>query len=164
MDHTRRNLIFARGDVFPPLRPPWSSEAAVLERCTGCGDCAAACPTGIILIGAGRHPEIDFHRGECTFCGDCARVCAEDVFDVEAPAAFDHVAAIGDECLVRVGVDCRACQDVCPEAAIGFRPRLGGPPLPALDAAACTGCGACLAPCPADAITIARKEREAVHA
>ena len=34
-------------------------------------------------------------------------------------------------------------------------PRRGGPPLAEIDAAACTGCGACVAPCPVAAISVA---------
>ena len=39
-----------------------------------------------------------------------------------------------------------------PAGAIRFRPTLGGVSQPELDRAACTGCSACVAPCPTHAI------------
>lgn len=71
------------------------------------------------------------------------------------PPAVDHVAAIAESCLARRDIHCQTCGDSCPEAAIRFRPRLGGPPLPDVRAEACTGCGDCLPVCPAGAISIA---------
>lgn len=68
------------------------------------------------------------------------------------------VAVIGAGCLARAGVHCQSCGDACPETAIRFPPRLGGPPLPGLGADACTGCGDCLAACPADAVTLGARE------
>jgi ferredoxin len=68
----------------------------------------------------------------------------------QAPAPV----AISDHCLARGFVYCRSCGDACEEQAIRFTPRIGGPPLPSIVAARCTGCGDCAAACPADAITI----------
>jgi len=47
----------------------------IVDRCTRCGACAAACPETIITAGDGGFPAVDFHRGECTFCGACADAC-----------------------------------------------------------------------------------------
>jgi ferredoxin len=76
---------------------------------------------------------------------------------VPAPAARPplHDLTIGAGCLARRGVVCQSCGDLCPEAAISFRPRIGGPPLPSIDHDLCTGCGDCVSACPADAIAIA---------
>jgi ferredoxin-type protein NapF len=63
-------------------------------------------------------------------------------------------AMIGSACLTRQGVHCQSCADACPEQAIGFTPRIGGPPLPRVEANRCTGCGDCVAACPASAITV----------
>lgn len=71
------------------------------------------------------------------------------------------LATIGEGCLARAGVHCQSCGDRCPESAIRFRPRLGGPPLPDVGAGLCTGCGDCLAACPAEAVTL--EAREASH-
>jgi ferredoxin-type protein NapF len=44
--------------------------------------------------------------------------------------------------------------DACPEQAIRFTLRIGGPPLPQIDAARCTGCGDCFTACPASALVL----------
>jgi ferredoxin-type protein NapF len=59
---------------------------------------------------------------------------------------------ISDACLARAGVVCEACGDACPERAIRFTPRYGGPPVPSLDEDRCTACGACVPICPVGAI------------
>ena len=70
------------------------------------------------------------------------------------PAPRQPVAVIGDRCLARHGVVCRSCGDACEARAIRFPPRLGGVALPTLDGEACTGCGECVAVCPAVAISL----------
>ena len=91
-------------------------------------------------------------QGECIFCGKCADACPEPVFGEARVMA--HHAEIGGDCLAALGVTCMTCRDVCPESAISMRPRIGGPFLPGLDAAACSGCGACLGACPSAAIAL----------
>jgi ferredoxin-type protein NapF len=61
---------------------------------------------------------------------------------------------ISEACLARAGVVCEACGDACPECAIRFALRRGGPPLPSLDQDRCTGCGACVPICPVGAISL----------
>jgi ferredoxin-type protein NapF len=68
------------------------------------------------------------------------------------------VASFSAVCLAMQGVECRSCQDSCETQAIRFRPRLGGIAQPALEAAACNGCGACVVGCPTSAIAITRSE------
>lgn len=78
----------------------------------------------------------------------------------ESPALPEgqSVAAIGADCLARAGIHCQSCGDACPEAAIRFRPRTGGPPLPALAPDRCTACGDCVAVCPAGAVSLVARE------
>jgi ferredoxin-type protein NapF len=57
-------------------------------------------------------------------------------------------------CLARSGVVCHSCGDACPDRAIRFRPTIGAPAHPELDPDLCTGCGCCVAACPAGAIII----------
>ena len=79
-------------------------------------------------------------------------------------AAEAHIVAISDECLARAGVFCMSCRDACAEQAIRFRPRVGGPFLPEVIESACSGCGACIAICPTNAITLADRCGEASDA
>lgn len=151
----RRNFLrgqFARGQG--PLRPPWAlGEAAFLERCTRCGDCARACPTGIIVMCDSGYPAVDFQRGECRFCGDCVTVCAPGALqrDAERPP-WTIRARLGESCLAARRIECRVCGEQCDAQAIRFPPRAGGPPLPEIDVSRCAGCGACIAPCPVGAL------------
>lgn len=158
VDPVRRRLLGAR--VRPAetgLRPPWSRPDRFAELCTRCGDCAAACPEGIVVTGNG-FPAIDFGRGECTFCGACAQACPTGALDPAQPSPWTARARIGTPCVALHGVVCRSCQDACPEGAIRFRPRHGAVARPEIALASCTGCGACVAPCPADAIAVQAAE------
>lgn len=143
----------------PPLRPPWAlAEPAFLEACTRCDACRAACPEGILVRGSGGFPLVDFQRGECTFCGRCAAACEDGALTrpqgTAAGAPWDAVALVGAGCLARKGIVCRSCEDACEPRAIRFA--VGPPAAPQIDLGACTGCGACVAPCPVDAIEIQR--------
>ena len=159
VDASRRGFFRGRPRPKAEIRPPWAlPEAAFTECCTRCGDCLIACPEKIIVTGDGGFPGLDFKRGECTFCGECVTACKPQALlraaDEQAPWA--HKAVIGPSCLPERGVECRTCGDFCLANAIRFSPRLGGSPIPIIDPAICTGCGACLAPCPVNAITIVR--------
>jgi ferredoxin-type protein NapF len=79
--------------------------------------------------------------------------CAEGVLG-QRPHSFGHLATIGEACLAKRGIVCESCRDACPEAAILFHPRRGGPFLPEVRPEACTGCGACITACPASAIKV----------
>jgi ferredoxin-type protein NapF len=137
------------------VRPPWSlAESVFTDRCTRCGDCATACPEALIVRGDGGFPVVDFSRGECTFCGACADACHAQAFDARDTAPWSLTLTIADTCLAQRGVHCELCRDACPAGALRFRPR-APVPLPELDATRCTGCGACVAPCPVTAIALA---------
>lgn len=156
VDHSRR--AFFRGRPRPRVekRPPWAlPENDFIERCTRCDACLAACPTHILIAGDGGYPTVDFAAGECTFCGDCVAACQPKALHrAEEQPAWSYKAIIGEGCLPHQGVECRVCGDFCDTRAIRFLPRLGGSPLPEIDPEKCTGCGACVAPCPTAAITI----------
>jgi ferredoxin-type protein NapF len=157
-----RRAVFARfRSGRAQLRPPWSRpEAAFTEACTQCGKCIAACPTRIITKGHAGYPIVDFANAACTFCGACADVCKDACFDRGAGAPWSLKAKISSACVEPKGVACRMCADVCEPRAIRFRPKLGGGSTPTVGLDDCTGCGACLVPCPVNAITIAMPETE----
>ncbi|MDX9886699.1 ferredoxin-type protein NapF [Thauera sp.] len=155
---SRRGFLrIGRRTVEPARRPPWAiDEALFVDRCTRCDRCIETCPTQILVRMDGGFPGVDFSRGECTFCGDCVSVCEPRALLRGDAAALPWtlVAAIGADCLAVRGVECRVCGEVCPERAIRFRLQLGGVAHPVLDAGVCTGCGACIGPCPARAIAM----------
>lgn len=159
---SRRDFLRgSRQDASVRIRPPGVEDAA-LAGCTGCGACVEHCPAKIISLADGL-PVLDFTAGECTFCGACAASCPEPVF-AETASRFDHIVTISAACLPFQRVDCQACRDACPTAAIRFRPVRGGPFVPELLADACTGCGACISVCPVGAVTTAPLSREAAYA
>jgi ferredoxin-type protein NapF len=156
INHSRRG--FLRGHIRsgpPPLRPPWAlAEADFMARCTRCGNCAVICPTKIVRIHEG-YPQLDFSAGLCTFCAECVRVCMPAALRREGEARpWQIIAVAADSCMAHTGVDCRICGEHCDESAIHFSPRVGGPPLPEIRSDLCTGCGACVAPCPVMAIRV----------
>jgi ferredoxin-type protein NapF len=69
-----------------------------------------------------------------------------------AGASPSRVVTISDACLAPAGVVCQACGDACPERAIRFPLRRGGPPFPVVNEDCCTGCGVCVPVCPTRAI------------
>ncbi|MBK6637864.1 MAG: ferredoxin-type protein NapF [Rhodocyclaceae bacterium] len=156
INHSRRGFLRGKISTTPaPLRPPWSGpERDFLSRCTRCGECAKTCPTKIIVVANG-YPQIDFSAGQCTFCHQCSDVCRDGALVHQATLSpWQARARIADTCMAHAGVECRICGEHCAESAIRFSPRLGGPPLPEVNNETCTGCGACLAVCPASAINV----------
>ncbi len=153
---SRRGFLrMGRRTVEPARRPPWAiDEILFIDRCTRCDRCIEACPTQILTRMDGGFPGVDFSRGECSFCAECLSRCElQALFRAEAGAPpWTLVAAIGPECLAERGVECRVCGEACPAGAIRFRLQRGGVARPILDAGGCTGCGACIGPCPTRAI------------
>jgi ferredoxin-type protein NapF len=163
-DISRRQ--FLRGDFRDKrvlLRPPWSlAECDFVERCTRCGDCVRVCPQKILQPMDAGFPVVNFSGGECTFCAACVTHCVSGALVRPfAPASelsppWQIKAVITDDCLAKRGVYCEVCRDQCVPRAVTFRPRVGRIASPSVQTAACTGCGACVGPCPAGAIQIRR--------
>lgn len=154
---------FLRGALYAkamPFRPPWAiAEPAFTDACTRCGDCLTACPESILAPGRGGFPEIDFRKGACSFCGACVGACKAGALkrgDAENPWRLGPgrlgARVSGDTCLSMKGVTCRVCGDRCEARAISFTLAVGGRASPCVALTECTGCGACVAPCPTAAI------------
>lgn len=142
------------------IRPPWAAgEADFINRCTRCDDCIAECETGILFKGDGGYPEVDFSLGECTFCEACVENCQTQALSFQASPPWTLVARVSEACLSHNGAVCMTCRDQCPEQAIRMQPRVGQPAFPLIDEQFCTGCGACFAPCPSQAIQLTEVPR-----
>lgn len=147
-----------RGRVAPGRanpRPPWAgAEPEFVVRCTRCDACIDACPEHILARGAGGFPEVDFTSGGCTFCGRCVDACEPHALERTDRPPWALKASIAAGCLALNRVVCSVCAERCEVRAIRFRPALGAAPTPTIDAATCTGCGACVAACPVSAISL----------
>ncbi len=173
-DLSRR--FFLRGKVTTAskanslvIRPPWAqSESFFVEACSRCDDCISACPQSIIIRGVGGFPKISFKLGECTFCMECIKVCKTGALDATLlnkkinqkkieQVAWNLDISIHSKCLSLNAVVCRACGDNCETQAIQFKLKLGGISEPLITQNDCTGCGACVAVCPIDAVSIKPK-------
>lgn len=152
---------FLRGNFGDPevLRPPGAAESGFERACTGCGDCVTACPEAIIRADARGGVLLDLSLGACTFCGDCARACPTAALSEARMGDWPWRASVSSACLSLNGVACRTCEDACEPRAIRFRLELGGRARPVIDDEACTGCGACIAICPAGAVSLDRVTR-----
>lgn len=164
MLRTRRAFLTGRFRApQPSFRPPWAQPGGVFEqRCDGCAACVPVCPTQVLHLGDDGLAAIDFSAGECRFCGACVQACTPAALLRQVEGGADGIAglpwqqhiAVGPACLAAGGVECRVCGECCGVGAIRFRPRIGGAALPQVQAEACNGCGACVAPCPTGAITM----------
>lgn len=154
----RRDLF--RGRLVRPakehgLRPPHAlPEARFTDLCDGCAACAPACPEKVIRLDADRRPVLRFEHGECTFCTACIEACPTGALAAEGARPWTVKAEITGKCLTVGGVACRTCGDACPVSAIKFTPLADGRWLPVVRDEICTGCGACVAPCPVEAVAV----------
>jgi ferredoxin-type protein NapF len=142
------------------IRPPWSvNEAEFTSLCTRQLSCADVCPENIIIKGGAGFPEISFTDNECTFCGACAKACpvgalgpSHDQAGLER-SPWNLKLGVSDACLSAKGVVCRICPEKCDAQAIRFNhPAAHGKPV--INQDRCNGCGACIAPCPSQALAL----------
>jgi len=159
---TRARLLRgSRHDNSADIRPPWAVDAVFSEKCDGCGDCITACGQNILRLNAARLPVVDFSEGPCTFCGDCETACKTGALvrtmDRTGPPKDQPwlvTAEVTDKCLALQGTPCIRCLEACEQDVISARPMMHGRTAVSIDAAGCTGCGACFAGCPVEAISL----------
>jgi len=156
-DANKRNLFRPKKTISTDNLLPWINDAKqFLDNCTQCGDCLATCPESIIVKGDGGFPTINFELGECDFCGQCANVCKEPIFTPTTEIPWGKKAKIETTCLANQSIYCRSCAESCETQALTFQ--IGISAVPKIDNDLCTGCGACVAPCPANAIDVKELE------
>lgn len=127
------------------LRPPGAvEEAAFLDRCTRCDDCAKACPHGSITASqADGTPVIFANETPCYLCHDLPCI---DACGTEALMPLDRVADVRmgiaevRERFCTAGQGCHACVSKCPVDALAMD--FGAMRLQ-VDAERCVGCGVC---------------------
>lgn len=140
-------------------------------RCTGCGICVSACPTGIIKPSVSElglrkmlHPVLDFSHGACLYdCVKCTDVCPTGALE-RLTVTEKHRWIIGKARIIASdcieysrGEACGICERRCPVRAIRIIPdghTADDHPrrLPTLRFDDCIGCGACAYYCPADPV------------
>lgn len=136
--------------------PPWSSDPETFQTlCTGCAACVSSCAEELIISGENKLPIMDFSKGPCTFCGDCARSCTIGAlsFSPNTPPWQLRV-VVQQDCLLEKKVLCQLCQEQCEQEAIVFARGGQDDLLPQILPEQCNGCGACVAGCPVQAISL----------
>jgi Ni,Fe-hydrogenase III small subunit/formate hydrogenlyase subunit 6/NADH:ubiquinone oxidoreductase subunit I len=98
-----------------PLAPRLQRGFPVVDfrRCTTCGDCASACPTGAIQVGASdpagpsaslaRTRMLSLAYGQCISCRECVAACPEGA--VTVGGSFDLVAHTREQLVRRASFD-----------------------------------------------------------
>lgn len=146
-----------KGETPPPLSLPYVADPSLLQKhCLACeAPCLSACEEGIITLIEGI-PRLDISKRGCTFCQACALACPHGVLDPALSPRLEASVKIEVlKCLAWHGTLCYSCKEACEARAIKFlglfHPEIGE---------ACTACGACVSPCPVDAIILQPLSKE----
>lgn len=130
-------------------RPPFAAkESLFVAICNGCGDCAAACPYGLIQLKENK-PTLDIDFSACDFCRKCADACSTQALHIAFPADTELRPVFSSQCLMKKGQFCDTCQSKCPQNAISFEHKS---PIIAEN---CNGCGECKVSCFVGAVSLA---------
>ena len=162
-----------------PLTPPGSlSFQHFAQRCTGCQLCVSECPNHVLRpSGDLMHlmlPEMSYEHGYCRpECTRCSEVCPAGAIKVvdkpeKSSVQIGHAVWIKKNCVVLTDeVECGNCARHCPSGAIEMVPldpdNEESPMIPAINEAACIGCGACEYVCPSRPFSAIYVEGHGVH-
>jgi ferredoxin len=99
---------------------PFGKLALDSSQCTGCGLCAADCPTGALAaVPGGDSCGLVFHQERCTGCGLCIKVCPESCLKLERVLELDKLGGSQQSIMKGDFVWCKACgAPVAPRAMV----------------------------------------------
>ena len=162
-----------------PLTPPGSlSFAHFAQHCTGCQLCVSECPNQVLRPSSDlMHlmlPVMSYEHGYCRpECTRCSEVCPAGAIklidqDEKTSVQIGHAVFIKKNCVaVTDGVECGNCARHCPSGAIEMvmldENDEESPTVPAINEAACIGCGACEYVCPSRPFSAIYVEGHEVH-
>lgn len=162
-----------------PLAPPGSlSLRNFATHCTACQLCVSECPNQVLRPSSDlMHlmlPLMSYEHGYCRpECTRCSEVCpAGAIKKVDKPEKssiqIGHAVWIKKNCVVLTDeVECGNCARHCPSGAIEMVPldpdNEESPMVPAINEAACIGCGACEYVCPSRPFSAIYVEGHEVH-
>lgn len=145
-------VVAAKPPQTPLLRPPGAgSEEQFLARCSGCGDCIAACPANALVevedprLPGGRSPVLRPWDQACVWCDEfpCIAAC-EPAALIPANGLAIGVASIDkSRCFAWAGQPCDYCYDRCPFPGTALTLEGGRIGVPVVHDDACVGCGMC---------------------
>jgi len=162
-----------------PLTPPGSLSFQNLStHCTGCLLCVSECPNQVLRPSSDlmhlMQPTMSYEHGYCRpECTRCSEVCpAGAIKPIDKPEKssiqIGHAVWIKKNCVVLTDeVECGNCARHCPSGAIAMVPSdpedENSPKVPAINEAACIGCGACEYVCPSRPFSAIYVEGHEVH-
>ena len=162
-----------------PLTPPGSLSFQNLStRCTGCQLCVSECPNQVLRPSSDlmhlMQPVMSYEHGYCRpECTRCSEVCPAGAIkpvdkDEKSSIQIGHAVWIKKNCVVLTDeVECGNCARHCPSGAIEMvqldENDEESPMVPAINEAACIGCGACEYVCPSRPFSAIYVEGHEVH-